>query len=498
MKKSLLSLCLFIFLSGCTKTVTITELPTLPEFPKPEMVPFDESTGRIVIQPDTNPTWFFNTLTIKYENRDVVSEDGLTTTHQYLVVDGLLNNAVESKINDTIFAMSEAFSQYTDFKLAPSYRGLLKQFPSNDTRVDAIDISTYENFNFNNLLSVITSVCVITNQPSMDKSGCSYRVMKSLTFDLNTGKPINLSDLFVTGSDYVSRLNELVMLDIQGSAQLESEVDYDVDYDYLGGFTGIRGDVDFCLTSESLILTFDQNHPEFFNEFTPTAIAIPYEKLKDILAIDQRFAVDKSLFKIPPESKFNNYLYENPTQIVVEKRDQTLVRMIINESGLLSETHKAIADRMIATDKKQIDLAVKNKVNEIWYKIVVTPVGPYMNVDRILYLGSEDDVYLRVTYKPDGTPLTFSDVFRAGFDYKALIIAKMKAIATENQFPDEYDYEAIFKTMKVMIFQNREESPRIRVFNKFQLPPAIDYGTFDVSLSIEDYPNDILIKTWAD
>jgi hypothetical protein len=121
-----------------------------------------------------------------------------------------------------------------------------------------------------------------------------------------------------------------------------------------------------------------------------------------------------------------------------------------------------------------------------------------MNIDRVLYLGGESSDFLRVTYKPDGSPLTFSDVFRAGFDYKALIIPKMKAIATENQFPDEYNYEAVFKTMKVMIFQFGDEAPVIRVFNKFQLPPALDYGTFDIGLPITDYPNDILINDWAD
>jgi hypothetical protein len=256
--------------------------------------------------------------------------------------------------------------------------------------------------------------------------------------------------------------------------------------------------VGFYLNSDSLFLTFDQNYPEFFNDFRPSAVIIPLDKLKDILAINQRYASDKSLFETPPERKFNNYLTTNPAEILVETRDQTVVRMVINQSDSLSVVHQAIADKIIAADKRKIDLAVKNKAKEVWYKIVASPVGPYMNVDRLLYLGVEEGEYLRVTYKPNGTPLIFSDVFRAGFDYKALIIPKMKAIPIESQFPDEYDYEAVFKTMRVMIFQFGDEPPLIRVFNKFQLPPAIDYGTFDVLLPIKDYPNDILIKDWTD
>jgi len=502
MKKSLLFLCLLLSLSACTKTVTVIEMPTLPEIPSAVTVPFKDPIGKTVTQPDTAPTWLDFSNHVTSVNVTQVVTQALTINQQYLVIDGLVNKSIEDKINKTLFDTSEELKKYADFTQAPLYSGIYKAYPQNKTRIDSINIGSSAYFTYANLLSVNTDVNIFTNKVDPeDYHWYDYQVSKHQTFDLNTGQEINLSDLFVSGCDYVARLNELIILDIQKNSNMEvQDMYYSPEYTYLGGFKGIRGDVSFQLSRDALVLIFDQNYPEFFNYYSPTWIWIPFSELQDILAFEQRFASEDALFTTPVTAMFTNYrkTVDNPTVILVEKRDQTLVQSIITKVGTLSERHKAISESILAADQKKIDTAVKNKTPEIRYEIKIYSVGPYMNIDRALY-GGDGEVFLRVTYKPDGSLLTFSDVFRAGFDYKSLIITKMKEITTENQFVDVYDYEAIFQTMKVMITKHGGNGETyLRIFNKFQIPPDSQEGTFDMSLKLTDYPNDILIKEWAD
>lgn len=476
-------------------------MPTLPEIPSKFTVPFKDPVGKAVTQPDTDTTWLDFGNQVTSINVNQVVTQALTINQQYVVIDGLVNESIEDKINKTLFDASEELKKYADFTQAPLYSGIFKEYPQNKTRIDSVNIDSYSYFTYANLLSVTTNANIFTNKVDPENHHWyDYQVSKHQTFDLNTGQEINLSDLFVSGCDYVDRLNELIMLDIQKNTNMDSQdVYYSPAYTYLGGFKGIRGDVAFQLSQNALVLIFDQNYPEFINYYSPTWIWIPFSELQDILAFQQRFDSENSLFTTPVTAKFTNYrtAVVNPTVILVEKRDQTLVQSIITKVGSLSERHKVISESILAADQIIIDTAVKNKAPEVWYKINIYPVGPYMNVDRELY-GGGGEVFLRVTYKPDGSLLTFSDVFRSGFDYKSLIITKMREITAENQFTDVYDYEAIFQTMKVMITKHGNGETYLRIFNKFQIPPDSQEGTFDMSLKLSDYPNDILIKEWTD
>lgn len=497
MKKITLFLCLILSLSGCTKTVTVTELPTLPEFPSPESIPFKEPSGKAVSLPDTNAYWVRNNVGWTYEEND--TNDAAMSVHiQTIKMFGLIDKTIETKIQNQIDEVVEDLKQQSDFALAPRYNGLFKQYPPESVRIDAISIFTYSDFNYDNLLQVVTYACVDTNQIGFDRYGCGdYSVHRPMTFDLNTGNKINLSDLFVTGSDYVSRLNELVMLEIQSNTEaLTEDSGYVTQFNYQGGFKGVRGDVAFSLGYEGLTLIFDEKYPEFLNGFNPTYITVSYRDLNDILAFQQRFASTSSLFIEKNISKANNYRFVDPRIIKVEKRDQTKIESIITLDPSLKGLFKSLTERIIADDQKRIDAAVLSKAAYVRLTLTASAVGPYLSIDRVLYIGGESSEFLRVTYKPDGSPLTFSDVFRSDFDYKSLIISKMMEIAKEREYPDEYDYEAIFKTMNVMLFDF--EGKCVRIFNLFSHAPVSVDGTFDIIMYLKDYPNAFLIKDWSD
>jgi hypothetical protein len=83
-------------------------------------------------------------------------------------------------------------------------------------------------------------------------------IIKSLTFDMQTGRLYQLADLFKPGSDYVRRLSGIVALQIK-----ERQIDL------LGEFTGIRPDQDFYIADKCLVIYFQ------LYEITPYVFGFP-------------------------------------------------------------------------------------------------------------------------------------------------------------------------------------------------------------------------------
>jgi len=71
----------------------------------------------------------------------------------------------------------------------------------------------------------------------------------------------------------------------------------------------------------------------------------------------------------------------------------------------------------------------------------------------------------------------------------------MKDIYTENYFTETYDYEAVFKTLHVMVtaYDNYQG---VRVYNTFFRAPAWDEGVFDMTLELSEYQDILLIQPW--
>lgn len=78
---------------------------------------------------------------------------------------------------------------------------------------------------------------------AMAAHGMTY--IKSLTFDLKQGIVVQLKDLFKPGSDYVSRISELIKQQIE-----EREIPL------IEPFTSIKPDQDFYIADKSLVIYF--------------------------------------------------------------------------------------------------------------------------------------------------------------------------------------------------------------------------------------------------
>lgn len=70
-------------------------------------------------------------------------------------------------------------------------------------------------------------------------------IIKSLTFDISTGKNYQLSELFKPGSDYIGRINAKIQQQIK-----------ERDIPLLGNFKGISPEQDYYLADKSIVVYF--------------------------------------------------------------------------------------------------------------------------------------------------------------------------------------------------------------------------------------------------
>ena len=102
-------------------------------------------------------------------------------------------------------------------------------------------------------------------------------IIKSLTFDTETGKQYTLEELFKPGSNYEKELSDIIRKDIKKW-----------NIELLGKFEGIRGDQDFYIADTSIIIYFQ------LYEITPYVWGFPYFPIP-ILDIDQIIKPDGPL-----------------------------------------------------------------------------------------------------------------------------------------------------------------------------------------------------------
>jgi hypothetical protein len=97
-------------------------------------------------------------------------------------------------------------------------------------------------------------------------------LIRSLTFDIDTGKEYQLSELFKAGSNYRQRLSEIIREQIK-----EREIPL------LGEFEGIRADQDYYIADKSLVIYFA------LYEIAPYVYGLPHfpisiYEIEDIIA----------------------------------------------------------------------------------------------------------------------------------------------------------------------------------------------------------------------
>ncbi len=219
-----------------------------------------------------------------YENGIIINtvEEGSyeseTGSRYYFSISGMKNKEIENKINEEIKQNTELYMNEASNALKE------KLAKKNETfRHNSMSSNASVNYNCNNVLFVsyfAHASCLDDNGYYVDESnGYRYSV-----YDLNTGRKLELKDLFREGVDYKKIINEYVAMYI-----IKNNLD-DPDSYYLSRpFQGIRDDQTFYLDISGLNIIMDEKNDEFINSGYPTYIYIPIREIEGELAIFDRF-----------------------------------------------------------------------------------------------------------------------------------------------------------------------------------------------------------------
>ncbi|MFZ5986513.1 MAG: DUF3298 domain-containing protein [Bacillota bacterium] len=164
---------------------------------------------------------------------------------KYPVVTGLSNPYIQHKINSEIIALvNKLIYEQTSGLKEQGYQN------PNVTMQGWYEIKTNER----GVLSLS-----LGNYTFAYPAAHGLTIIKSLTFDINTGKVYELEDLFKSESDYVKVLSDIIKTQIKQR-----------DIPILGEFEGIRPDQDYYIADKALVVYFQ------LYEITPYAYGFPY------------------------------------------------------------------------------------------------------------------------------------------------------------------------------------------------------------------------------
>lgn len=172
---------------------------------------------------------------------------------EYPLVEGLFNKNAEHYINSVLISIVNTLIEQTDY------------FQNPMTEVTG---RYYIRTNNKGLLGISVEMYWFSG------GAHGMTVLKSVTFNVTTGRIYRLQDLFKESSDYVKRLTDIIKRQIQ-----ERDIPVIVD------FTSIKPDQDFYIENRTLVIYFQLYELTPYAYGFPTFI-IPTQEIDDILIED--------------------------------------------------------------------------------------------------------------------------------------------------------------------------------------------------------------------
>jgi hypothetical protein len=417
-------LVLLLFLSACTKNV-----PNPPVvFDKP--VPFGKPAGKVIGSPAYPDFVAVNPLTFD----SVVNPQN--TGAVKMVVRGLKDISFQDRINADIQAIYDRFLSYKDLKLLP-YRSAKKEFAQRPIVIPTISFAA--TFNFNNLLSIVGTGSYDFYTNDTELSG--YRrvsVVETLNYDLTTGKPIVLADLFTNDADVAGILDPQVVkfVRLSGSEYVDSDTVRQIfgyrTFEQVSPFKGIQGDQVFALVDYGIQLYFDYRTPEFETGAAVIQLDIPLSDLRPYFVGDQRFVSDTSPYL--NEVKEYRFLmdWDLSERVSAEKKVVTDGQTLTLTTSYPKNIDAFYFDRIASLiDETQAFITSfgLGKVKFASRQVNYSKMGKYSLLD--IYTGINDTnwgVYIqsRECYDASNKRLKIEDLFVKGFDFETIIRVKIE------------------------------------------------------------------------
>jgi len=169
---------------------------------------------------------------------------------EYPLVEGLENMSAQQYINSVLMSLVNSLIEQTDYYQNP---------------ITEVTGRYYIRTNNRGILSISIEVYWFSG------GAHGMTVLKSVTFDVTTGRLYRLQDLFKERSKYVNRLTEIIKRQIK-----ERDIPVIVD------FTSIKPDQDFYIENRSLVIYFQLYELAPYAYGFPT-FKIPTQEIEDIL-----------------------------------------------------------------------------------------------------------------------------------------------------------------------------------------------------------------------
>ncbi len=343
-------------------------------------------------------------------------------------ISGLKNKAIEDEINNIIYNMFQKMKRYAFLEEVPPYPGYAIKFDDANKSMDRY-YSVEIVFNSNNILSISANVDFYYITKGMHQS---FNHFEAVTLDLNTGKPIALSQLFLDNSDWKTVVNDEINTCLASNRADEEKLEFNY-YSYpsdillVKPFMGIEDTFNYRIRQNHIELIFDYNDSVFYTADGSVIIPLQMNNFLDLLAFSERFVTDDSLYDNP----INMISFFSPEFYPATPVDQ---HETVDGRDWYTSTYNSSVDEIIKTRSDELSEEVREKIkivlednpeytsiyeNKSWAQI-----GPFTNLRIDINLVANNNYYwASYSYVFDdlGKILTLADLFVDSFNYEALL-----------------------------------------------------------------------------
>ncbi len=401
-----------------------------------------------------------NGLDIEYK-QETINENNGNTGKYYPQINGLINEEVEKKINESIANSVDVLNKEAEDIFTSKFTDASMTLDSS--------VSGYIRYSCNNVIFIDYYRSAAYNTGSDSDTYMHISSERAEGFELNTGNKLELKDLFKKGSDYKKIINDYIYMEI-----IRCNYD-DPDSVYMNKpFQGIKEDQSFRFNENYITIIMDEKNDEFNTAENSITMTIPIREIGDELAIfDRYFNEEINIFENYRFKRLvTNFTYCNVQGTVSEIEKYYSIQIETGEFINLDDTEtKKMLDAMISHNmdvdgfKERADAFVLSNPGEYYgfmeHMISVRmSAGGYLSMMVNSTISEHGDIknetkYINYDFN-NNKFMTFNDLFAEGFDYKAKIIEFMQkdnnyympgttidkedVVLSENEFYFDQDY----------------------------------------------------------
>lgn len=400
---------------GCSATSKVEVIKDHPA--ETQTVPYESPFRQVNGPVDLN---FLTVNKLREHYKETSDSSGFREMR--LTVSGLLDTEIEAVINAQISALHEKVKGID----LPPYRGIIRRLSEESKLIDQY-LATGLSFNSNNIISVSATGSKVFSLNDTEP-GEFVEYTEVLNLDLNTGKEIRLSDLFVNDVDYKDILNNRIRFYIEKEFSSDEYSDTFGFPKLIAPFKGVRDDQKFMLSENAIILIIDHETPEFETGLYYSRISIPFNDIKDILAIGERFQSDEDLYidKEPVSKILITHYYKYQTGERIEKTtgsvdvysDYQYPKALSSELQKLFKAFSELDDHEIAR------LNTSSQKSQYYQNTDVSVIGNYTIFAKNTNISHEGVSQFNTDFKvfnENNELVTLGDIFSDMFDHQTYL-----------------------------------------------------------------------------